>query len=186
VTLRRGSGQADWPGDLLRFWFDLSKKQWWNGGAELDEEIRRRFLETWAEKRQLPVDAFLGDPLTALAGVILFDQVPRNIFRSHADQYATDHLALGIARAAVERGLDEQFEPKERGFLYMPFQHSEDPDDQKRSLQLFTALGDDDMLHYARLHHDIVERFGRFPHRNAVLGRKPRPDEVAAGDVVPW
>ncbi len=175
-----------WIADLLRFWFGLGKEQWWNGGPELDEEIRRRFLETWAEKRQLPVEAFLDDPLTALAGVILFDQVPRNIFRGHSEQYATDHLALAIARAAVDRGFDDQLEPQERGFLYMPFQHSEDPDDQKLSLQLFTALGDEEMLHYAKLHHDMVERFRRFPHRNQVLGRKPRPDEVAAGDAVPW
>jgi uncharacterized protein (DUF924 family) len=177
---------VNWRADLLRFWFGLGKEQWWKGTRELDEQIRRRFLETWAEQRQLPVDAFLGDPLTALAGVILFDQMPRNIFRGSAEQFATDHLALAIAKAAVGRGFDDQLEPKERGFLYMPFQHSEDPADQKRSLQLFTALGDDHMLHYAKLHHDVVERFGRFPHRNRVLGRKPRPDEVAAGDVVPW
>ncbi len=175
-----------WIADLLRFWFGLGKEQWWNGGPELDEEIRRRFLETWAEKRQLPVEAFLDDPLTALAGVILFDQVPRNIFRGHSEQYATDHLALAIARAAVDRGFDDQLQPQERGFLYMTFQHSEDPGDQIRSLQLFTALGDDEQLRYAKLHHAIIERFGRFPHRNAVLGRKPRPEEVTAGDVVPW
>jgi uncharacterized protein (DUF924 family) len=184
--LRQGSGQADWRADLLRFWFGLGKEQWWKGTPELDEQIRRRFLETWAEQRQLPVDAFLGDPLTALAGVILFDQVPRNIFRGSAEQYATDHLALAIAQAAVGRGFDDQLGAEERGFLYMPFQHSEDPADQKRSLQLFTALGEHDMLHYAKLHHDIVERFGRFPHRNRVLGRKPRADEVAAGNPVPW
>ena len=177
---------SDWRRDLLDFWFGLNKEQWWNGSPELDEDIRRRFLETWAEKRQLPVDAFLADPLTALAGVVLFDQVPRNIFRGHADQYATDHLALAIARGAVDRRFDDELQPQERGFLYMPFQHSEDPDDQTRSLQLFTALGDDEMLHYAKLHHDIVERFGRFPNRNAILGRKPRPEEVAAGDLVPW
>jgi uncharacterized protein (DUF924 family) len=86
----------------------------------------------------------------------------------------------------VDRGLDDQLEPNERGFLYMPFQHSEDLADQRRSLALFTALGDDYLLGYAKKHHDIIERFGRFPHRNAILGRAPRADEIAAGKVVPW
>ena len=140
----------------------------------------------WSQKRQLPVSAFLDDPLTALAAVILFDQFPRNMFRGDAEQFATDHLALAIARAAVDSGLDDKLQSKERGFLYMPFEHSESLADQKRSLQLFTALGDDYLLGFAKKHHDVIERFGRFPHRNAILGRAPRPAEVAAGDVTPW
>ena len=132
------------------------------------------------------MSAFLDDPLTALAAVILFDQFPRNMFRGDAEQFATDHLALAIARAAVDRGFDDQLQSKERGFLYMPFEHSESLADQKRSLQLFTALGDDYLLGFAKKHHDVIERFGRFPHRNAILGRAPRPAEVAAGDVTPW
>jgi uncharacterized protein (DUF924 family) len=108
------------------------------------------------------------------------------MFRGHADQFSTDLLALAIAKGAVERGLDDELDPKERGFLYMPFQHSEDIDDQNRSLLLFTRLGDDRQLDFAKKHRDIIARFGRFPHRNAILGRKPRPDEVAAGDVFPW
>jgi uncharacterized protein (DUF924 family) len=108
------------------------------------------------------------------------------MFRGHADQFATDHLALAIAKGAIESEFDEQLEPQERGFLYMPFQHSENLADQRRSLQLFTALGDDEQLGYARKHLEVIERFGRFPHRNAILGRAPRPDEIAAGDVFPW
>jgi uncharacterized protein (DUF924 family) len=176
----------DWRAAVLKFWFGLPPEQWFQGPPELDERIRQSFLELWTEKRRLPADAFTGDALTALAAVILFDQFPRNMFRGHADQFATDHLALAIARAAVDRGLDKELAPKERGFLYLPFEHSEDLADQQRAMLLFTALGDAEMLHYARLHHDIIERFGRFPHRNAVLGRAPRADEVAAGDVVPW
>jgi uncharacterized protein (DUF924 family) len=118
--------------------------------------------------------------------VILFDQLPRNMFRGHAEQFATDHLALAIAKAAVDEGFDEQLEPRERAFLYMPFEHSETIDDQNRAMLLFTALGDAEMLHFAKLHHEVIERFGRFPHRNAMLGRTPRADELAAGDVVPW
>jgi len=176
----------DWRADVLKFWFGLRKDQWWRGGPELDHQIKQQFLKLWAEKRQLPVEAFLADPLTALAGVVLFDQFPRNIFRGHADQFATDHMALAIAKAAIANGFDHELEPQERGFLYMPFQHSEKLQDQKRSVQLFTALGDPEQLRYAKLHHEIIERFGRFPHRNAILGRDPRPDEMAAGEVVPW
>ena len=177
---------GDWRSDVLTFWFGLEPDRWWKADPELDDEIRRRFLKLWAEKRQLPVSSFLDDPLSALAAVILFDQFPRNMFRGHAEQFATDHLALAIAREAIDRGFDDQLEPHERAFLYMPFQHSEDLADQRRSVALFTALGDDYLLGYANKHHDVIERFGRFPHRNAILGRAPRPGEVAAGKVAPW
>lgn len=177
---------GDWRADVLKFWFGLDPKQWWLGGEALDHRIKPGFLKLWAEKRQLPVENFLTDPLTALAAAILFDQFSRNMFRGSAEQYATDQLALAIAKGAVDKGFDEELEPQERGFLYMPFQHSERLADQNRSMLLFTALGDEGQLGYARKHHEIVERFGRFPHRNAVLGRAPRPDEIAAGAVYPW
>jgi len=177
---------SDWRSDVLKFWFELDPKQWWRGPPELDEQVRERFVDLWKEKRQLPPESFLGEPLTALAAVLLFDQFPRNMFRGHADQFATDPLALAIAKAAVDRGLDEQLEGDERGFLYMPFQHSEALADQDRALLLFTKLGDPLQLDYAKKHRDIIARFGRFPHRNAMLGRQPRADEIAAGDLVPW
>ncbi len=175
-----------WRGDILKFWFALPPERWWKSDPEFDNEIRRRFLKLWREKRQLPASRFLDHPLTALAGVLLFDQFPRNMFRGHAEQFATDPLALGIAGGAVDRGFDDQLERHERGFLYMPFQHSEDLAQQRRSLLLFTALSDDRMLDYAHKHHDVIARFARFPHRNAMLGRSPRAEEVAAGDVFPW
>jgi uncharacterized protein (DUF924 family) len=177
---------TDWRADVLKFWFGLDDEQWWRGGDELDRRIKQNFLKLWFEKRQLPVEAFTTDPLTALAGVILFDQFPRNMFRGSAEQFATDPLALAIAKQAVDKGFDHAFEPRERAFLYMPFEHSENMADQDRAMLLFTALGDGKMLHFAKLHRAIIERFGRFPHRNAMLGRAPRPDEVAAGDVFPW
>ncbi len=184
---RQGSEQApDWRADVLKFWFGLEPDRWWHGGPELDYRIRQNFLKLWFEKRQLPTESFLNDPLTALAGVILFDQFPRNMFRGAADAYATDPLALAIAKGAVERGLDEELTPDERKFLYMPFQHSENLDDQNRAVLLFTELGDDHQLDYAKHHRAIIERFGRFPHRNAVLGRASRPDETAAGADKPW
>lgn len=178
--------KSDWRGKVLEFWFDLEPNQWWHGGAELDHRITQEFLELWSEGRQLPVDAFLTDPLTALAAVIMFDQFPRNMFRGHADAYSTDALALAIAKEAVRRGLDGDLAPTERKFLYMPFQHSEDLDDQNRAILLFTRIADDEQLGYARHHRDIIERFGRFPHRNSILGRTSRPSEIAAGADKPW
>ena len=175
-----------WPQEVLDFWFGLSPEQWWKADPELDSEIVERFRELWEEQRQCPAETFLVSPEEALAAVILFDQFPRNMFRGHADSFSTDHLARAIAKAAIERGYDDALTPQQRGFLYMPFQHSEDLDDQLRSVGLFTTLGDPEQLRFARLHHDVIQRFGRFPHRNAMLGRKPRPDEIAAGDVVPW
>ena len=177
---------GDWRADVVKFWFGLSHDDWWRGGPELDHRIKQKFLKLWAEKRQLPLESFLDDPLTALAAVILFDQFPRNMFRDSAEQFATDHLALAIAKAAVDKGFDDELAPQERGFLYMPFQHSENLADQNRGVLLFTRLGDNEQLGYARKHRDIIERFGRFPHRNGILGRAPRPDELAAGEVVPW
>jgi uncharacterized protein (DUF924 family) len=177
---------GDWRADVLKFWFGLKPEQWWNDGSELDHRIKQNFLKLWFEKRQLPVDTFVTDPLTALAGVVLFDQFPRNMFRGAADAYATDPLALGIAKEAVARGLDKDLAPDERKFLYMPFMHSETLDDQNRAVLLFTELGDDHQLGYAKHHRDIIERFGRFPHRNAILGRASRPEEIAAGAEQGW
>jgi uncharacterized protein (DUF924 family) len=177
---------GDWRADVLKFWFGLDPKQWWNGGPELDHRIRQTFLKLWAEKRQLPVDAFLTDPLTAAAAVILFDQFPRNMFRGHADAFATDHLALAIAKGALDKGFDEQLDRDERKFLYMPFQHSENLADQDRCVLLFTASGDEQQLSFAKKHRDVIARFGRFPHRNAMLGRTPRPEEIAASGVDDW
>jgi len=177
---------GDWRADVLKFWFGLKPEKWWDGGTELDRRIKSDFLELWFDMKQLPVDSFLADPLTALAAVILFDQFPRNMFRGHADAYATDANALAIAKGAVDRGLDKELAPDERKFLYMPFMHSEKLEDQNRAVLLFTELRDDHQLGYAKHHRDIIERFGRFPHRNAILGRVSRPEEIAAGADKPW
>ena len=174
---------SDWRRDVLTYWFGLTKEQWFKSDPAIDAEINERFHDLYGRKRELPAASFLDDPLTALAAIILFDQFPRNMFRDHADQFQTDHLALAIAKGAVERGYDDQVDEKERQFFYMPFQHSENLADQNHSVQLFTALGDVYNLGFAIKHRDVI---GRFPHRNAMLGRAPRPEEIAAGDVVPW
>jgi uncharacterized protein (DUF924 family) len=177
---------SGWRDEVLDFWFGLAPEQWWTSDPALDATIRERFEPLWETQRENVPQAFLGTAQDALAAAILFDQFPRNMFRGHADQFSTDPLALAVAKGAVERGLDAQLAPERRPFLYMPFEHSEVLADQERSLLLFTALGDDNLLGYARKHHDIVARFGRFPHRNAILGRPARADEAAAGNPVPW
>lgn len=175
-----------WRADVLKFWFGLDPGQWWKADPAFDDRIKQDFLKLWAEKRQLPAEAFLTDPLTALAGVILFDQFPRNMFRGNADSFATDHLALAIAKGAIDAKLDEQLQPIERNFLYMPFQHSENMADQDRAVLLQMGTDSSNFAEAAHKHRDVIARFGRFPHRNAILGRAPRPDEISARDVFPW
>ena len=172
--------------DILDFWFSQSPERWWKVDPAFDHEVRDRYLTYWEEERENVPEHFLGDPEGALAGVILFDQFPRNMFRGHADQFSTDPLALAIARGVIARGFDDGMTPERRGFLYLPFEHSESLADQRQSLLLYTALGDANLLGYARRHYEILAKFGRFPHRNAMLGRKPNALEAAAGDVVPW
>ncbi len=174
-----------WAREVLDFWF-AHPDDWWRGPEAFDDEVRTRFLDLWKAERQRQVIDFLYEEDDALAAVILFDQFPRNMFRGHADQFSTDHIALAVAKNAIELDYDHDMTKDQRTFLYMPFQHSEDGKDQLQSLLLFTALGDEELLDFARKHHDVIERFGRFPHRNAILGRKPTAIERAAGDVVPW
>ena len=177
---------GDWRADVLKFWFGLTPAEWWNGSPELDHRIKQQFLNLWVEKRQLPAESFLDDPLTALAGVILFDQLPRNMFRGDAEQFATDELALAISKGAVDGKLDEQLQPIERSFLYMPFEHSENLENQNRAVLLQSETGNTEFIEAAKKHREVIARFGRFPHRNAMLGRASRPDEIAAGKVAPW
>lgn len=172
---------ADWAQQLLAFWFDAhGMDDWYGGGADFDDAVRN-LAEGWHEAlRSQPAEAFLIDPDTALAATILFDQVPRNIYRGHADAFATDDLARTIARGIVTRGWNENWPDERRQFACLPFQHSENMDDQRESLRLFAAFDDPMFQDYAQKHFDVVDRFGRFPHRNEALGRATRADEDAA------
>lgn len=178
-------GFGSWPREVVEYWFGLSPQQWWTADPILDEQVRERFLELWEEQRQRLVSDFLGDADTAFGAIILFDQLPRNMFRGHADSFSTDHIALAIAREAVDRGYDARIAEDRRGFFYLPFEHSEQLADQQRAVSLIMTLGNSAMLDFAKRHYDVIARFGRFPHRNAILGRAPRPDEIAAGNVDP-
>lgn len=176
-----GAPPADWAARLLTFWFDRHGRDDWFGGGENFDAACDGLAGEWLQAlRSFPADHFLTDPDTALAATILFDQVPRNLFRGHADAFATDELARAIARGIVARGWDERLGDDRRLFAYLPFEHSEDMHDQRESLRLFAALGNAEYLAFAKAHFDIVDRFGRFPHRNDALGRTTRPDEVAA------
>lgn len=176
---------ADWAKRTLKFWFDDHDRQdWFNRGDAFDAEVSER-LGPWRDAlRHHPVEHFLDDADTALAAIVLFDQAPRNIFRDSAEAFATDEHALAIAREAVAREFDNGRTVDERLFLYLPFEHSEDLDDQKEAVRLVSQLGDAEYTDYAQRHLEVIKRFGRFPHRNAVLGRADRRGEreaVAAG-----
>lgn len=172
---------ADWAAALLDFWFNQTGEQgWWSHDPALDRRCETRFLKLWEEKRHLSAEAFLDRADDALAAVLLFDQLPRNMFRGSAQAFATDALAREVARGAIAQGYDIQIGGAGRLFFYMPFQHSEDLEDQKLSLSLFEGAGDARSLAFAQEHFALIERFGRFPHRNALLGRESRPEESDA------
>ena len=171
-----------WPSEILNFWFDeLDSKDWWTKSDALDDRVKKRFFELWEDQKSKTVDDFLADAETALAATILFDQFPRNMFRDSADAYSTDHLAQQIAEKAVELELDRQLTEEQRPFLYMPFMHAEDIGLQNKSVTLFTKLGSNEK--FANEHRDVIAKFGRFPHRNEILGRQSRPGEQAAIDA---
>ena len=164
--------------DVLDFWFSPDMEpQWFAKSDAIDAEIRDRFAATHQAAHRRALDHWADTPQGALALVIVLDQFPRNIFRGSGRAFESDDLALDNARAAVDAGFDRQVDPKRRVFFYLPFEHSEDLPDQTRSVELFEALGDPGYLDYAIRHRDIIERFGRFPHRNAVLDRPSTPDE---------
>ena len=171
-----------WTDEILRFWFDeLDSKDWWNKNDAPDEMITERFFELWEEQKSRTANDFLTAPETALAATILFDQFPRNMFRDSADAFSTDHLAQQIAERAVDLELDEKLPEEQRAFLYMPFMHAEDIQLQNKSVTLFTRLGSNQK--FANEHRDVIAEFGRFPHRNKILGRQFRPGEQDAIDA---
>jgi uncharacterized protein (DUF924 family) len=167
------------PDDVLAFWRAAGPQKWYNKDSDLDDEITRRFLATYEAAIAGPLSHWEDTPEGALALLITLDQFPRNMFRGSPRTFAADGLARAIADRAIARGFDQRIAPMERQFLYLPFEHSEDPADQERSLKLFRANDDAEALKWAELHADIIRRFGRFPHRNAILGRATTPAEQA-------
>jgi uncharacterized protein (DUF924 family) len=171
---------APWVGPVLQFWFDeTDPRQWWQKDPAFDAAVRARFGALHAELASGRVP-LASDARMALAAVIVLDQFSRNIHRDDPRAFAADALARQVATLAVDRGWDLQFGRNERMFLALPFEHSEDRADQARAVALMRALGDEDWIRYALAHQALIERFGRFPHRNAVLGRESTPEELAA------
>jgi len=164
------------PADVVAFWRDAGPDKWFEKDAAFDEEIRRRFLTAHEAAASGKLTQWETSAEGALALLILLDQFPRNMFRGEARAFATDPLARAITSRAILNGFDGAF-PEMRGFFYLPFEHSENLADQERGLTLYQAAGDEDGLKWAKLHADIIRRFGRFPHRNAVFGRVSTPDE---------
>ncbi|PHQ63588.1 MAG: hypothetical protein COC10_05400 [Sphingobium sp.] len=172
---------ADWAAALLDFWFNqVGEAGWWSHDPALDRQCASAFEALWREKQSLPAEAFLDRADDALAAVLLFDQMPRNMFRDTAQAFATDPLAREVARGAIAHGYDIQIGGAGRLFFYMPFQHSEAMEDQEMSVSLFEGAADERSIKFAHEHHAIVARFGRFPHRNDVLGRETLPEEAEA------
>ena len=172
------TGLPEAAAGVLRFWFDeLRPEQWWQRDGDVDAAIRTRFAalrKTIAD--DVPPD-WLPTARGRLAAVIVLDQFSRNLFRNSARAFETDTAALALAVESVDAGLDEQLTKDERVFLYLPFEHSEDAEMQARSVALYEKLGDEATLDYARKHKLVIDRFGRFPHRNAVLGRETTDQE---------
>ncbi len=168
-----------WAADVLHFWFEETPpERWFKRDDAFDQALRQRFLPLHATIAALANEACLADAGTALAATIVLDQFSRNMFRGTPAAFALDPKALAIAQAAIARGFDATVPEKRRQFFYLPFEHAEDAAAQARSVALFATLGEE-YLRWAEAHKVIIDRFGRFPHRNAVLGRTSTAEEIA-------
>jgi uncharacterized protein (DUF924 family) len=170
---------AGWAAEVLYFWFEeCTPEQWFKRDDAFDQALRQRFLSLHANVAALTNEDCLANADTALAATIVLDQFSRNMFRGTPAAFATDPKALAIAQAAIARSFDTTLPEKRRQVFYLPFEHAEDVAAQSRSVALFATLGED-YLRWAEAHRVIIDRFGRFPHRNAILGRASTPEEIA-------
>jgi uncharacterized protein (DUF924 family) len=171
------------PGDILHFWRAAGPERWFKKDEAFDAAIRLKFEPTHHAAARGEYDRWTQSADGALALLILLDQFPRNLYRGSAHSWASDGLAKNIASEAIARGHDKHFEPAERNFFYLPFEHAEALSDQDRAVALFEAMkaetGDEGNLKWALIHRDAIARFGRFPHRNYALGRETTPEEQA-------
>jgi uncharacterized protein (DUF924 family) len=165
--------------DVLTFWRSAGDERWYKRDEAFDASVRERFLALWHKAVAGELSSWETTDDGALALVILLDQFPRNMFRGDPKAFSSDAQALAVAHRALARGADKRIEAPLLQFLYLPFMHSEDLADQSRCVDLFRTTADTENLRYAEEHADIVRRFGRFPHRNRVLGRTTTPEEQA-------
>ncbi|RBP79610.1 DUF924 domain-containing protein [Marinomonas rhizomae] len=166
--------------NVLEFWFDeIEPESWFKKDTNFDNEIISRFGKLHRQAVQGELSAWRHSSKGALAEIILLDQFSRNIYRDHPDAFAADPMALALAQVAIANGFDVELSPTERSFLYMPFMHSESAVIHEEAVKLFRDLGIANNLDFEFKHKEIVDRFGRYPHRNATLGRKSSSDELA-------
>ena len=171
--------EAQAPAEILSFWREAGPTHWYSKDAAFDASLRARFMALWERAVSGGLSSWEASDEGALALVIVLDQFPRNMFRDESRAYCSDALALEVANRAIARGTDARIEPKLLEFLYMPFMHSELLADQLRCVELFRSAGRLENLKYAEDHADIIRHFGRFPHRNRILGRVTTPQEQA-------
>lgn len=165
--------------DVLRFWFEeLSPRQWWKNDPALDHELKKRFGRIHDEAVRCELSQWRGSARGRLAEIIVLDQFSRNMYRDDPRCFASDPLALCLAQHAVVAGADLQLTPEQRTFLYMPFMHSESAVIHEEALRLFGLRGTKGDLEYEYRHKAIIDRFGRYPHRNSILGRRSTPEEL--------
>jgi uncharacterized protein (DUF924 family) len=164
--------------DVLAFWREAGPKKWFAKDAAFDVAFRDRFALLYSKASRGELAHWRTTPEGALAEILLLDQFPRNAFRNTPWAFATDALALDAAKAMVAAGLDKALPNALRAFAYMPFDHSEALADQDRAVELLSPISEENAFH-ARSHRDLIVRFGRFPHRNEILGRKTTPEEQA-------
>jgi uncharacterized protein (DUF924 family) len=167
------------PADILTFWRGAGGDRWYRRDDTFDADVRQRYLDLWRNAAAGELSSWEATDDGALALTIVLDQFPRNMFRDDALAYSSDPLAREVAARAIDRGVDARVEPALLEFLYMPFMHSEHWPDQLRCIELFRGTADTGNLGYAEQHADIIRRFGRFPHRNRILGRGSTPEEQA-------
>ena len=171
--------QAADPQEVVRFWLGQSEKVWFSADPAFDAEVLSRFAGLVERAQAGRLDDWAESPEGALALVILLDQMTRNIHRDRPEMFAADGKALAVAKQAIAQGFDEELPKHKRRWLYMPFMHSEDLADQERSIELFTRSDISKSIPFAVDHADIIRRFGRFPHRNVILGRQTTREEAA-------
>ncbi len=166
--------------DVLDYWSQIGNKGWWVKNPQVDAEIHAKFGKLHADACQGKLDEWADTPDGALALIIVLDQFSRNMFRSDSRCFTHDAKSLEIAKTALEKGFDKKAQEDLRFFFYLPFEHSENIEDQNKSVELFEAYnGSPDFMKAALEHQDIIARFGRFPHRNKMLGRETTPEEQA-------
>jgi len=165
--------------EIVSFWREAGPQKWFEKDDDFDRTVRSRFLAIHAAAARGELAAWEQSAQGALALVIVLDQFPRNMFRGSARAFATDPLARAVAERALARGFDHASDELMRPFFYLPFMHSEQLADQQRCVRLYQALGDAELLRHAVTHHDIIAKFGRFPHRNRALNRETTPAERA-------